>query len=609
MAKAQRAGKCSIVDLPAARRAFLQQNLPYHVSFANMAGKNANLDTSHPSSDVPPCDSPASAGRMCCGYTGSGLNCPSLKAANKLHFGPIEHTTVYGLADIACNALDNAIHKHDAVLTATDWRAAYTILPTNNNTTLLTIISFSFEGRSFYALFWSEWFGKCDVGYKWEPFSRVFFDRAHSRLLSSVSSRKTTPAFAPIAGHHTDDYIFACEECLVADAVSSLIGDTLLASLPNGIETNKTRTSTISEVYGIIIDLEREVAATAASVIARLFHLLFCVLPDSPRVNDRVPAIDIQSLHGVLAFMKPTCQPVAPLSYPLNGALKNRSQWSKDARWTAGSLAILGDTRLIERNLRCLRRSALPPAIGGCDAAELERWWAHEAALADIVLWVDASLLLRTVGTVVVTAATLKDGSQLTNPISSLTQTSVPPNLFAPHAPPTCLTINVLELLSLLSGLVHAISILNDRLGNTINGARVFIWGDSTVAYSWLRSNKSDSFPTSALLFAIMQAQTLTGVRLTTGWVPSEGNPADKPSRHIPFTVPAPPPMSPPIALSPTSAALTQSLQRATLPALWGHTLVASSATFTSAATSSTSIPMETTAAPSTCSRTALHGT
>lgn len=100
----------------------------------------------------------------------------------------------------------------------------------------------------------------------------------------------------------------------------------------------------------------------------------------------------------------------------------------------------LSPPSLTQRDLRCLRRSAIPPSIGACDTTETERWWAHEAALADVVLWVDASLLIRTIGSVVVHGAAVKDGSQLTRPVSSWMQITTCDDFFPDLRPPFLLS-------------------------------------------------------------------------------------------------------------------------------------------------------------------------
>ena len=535
---------------------------------------------------------------MCCDYTGSGLNDPALKAVNKATHGTIAHSTVHDLADIACNAIEWAAGNFELVNGCTDWKAAYTILPTNNATTLLSIIEFvGDDGSLLYALFWSEWFGKGDVGYKWEPFSRVFFERAHSRLQADMAAATGAAPRGKVAGHHTDDYYFCTTPELFSKAVRDLTDDTVAAGLPLGIESAKTRADPIAKVYGIVIDLQKRIATTSPSVLAKFFHLTFTVLAAHPRPNDRVDPVHIEALHGVLAFMKPTCQAVAPLSYPLNGALRNRSTKSRWAHWTHGAIhslwalrslamAILLDSRLLQRSLECLRRSTLPPQIGIDTEAALDSWWANEAKNADVTLWADASLTLRTVATVCISggpAGALKDGTQMTRAVESWTQTVIPPDLFAPHEDSCALSINVLELLCFPLALSHASTILHARHGADIVGKRVFIWGDSRVAKAWFDANRSDTFSTSALLSLITQMQITSGVRATTGWVKSADNPSDRPSRHMAFSVAAPPASQPPLVHSLLSQEQRRSRVSATLPAQWAHTVARRTPTSASA--------------------------
>lgn len=66
---------------------------------------------------------------------------------------------------------------------------------------------------------------------------------------------------------------------------------------------------------------------------------------------------------------------------------------------------------------------------------------------------------------------------------------------------------------------------------------RVYLLVDSTVAFFSLWKGRSSSAPLLLILRQIAALQLASGLSLLTGWIPSEVNPADGPSRHFPRDV------------------------------------------------------------------------
>ena len=85
--------------------------------------------------------------------------------------------------------------------------------------------------------------------------------------------------------------------------------------------------------------------------------------------------------------------------------------------------------------------------------------------------------------------------------------------------------INVLELRAVLLAVHHVLSYRSSLC------SRVFVLLDSTVAFFSAWKGRSSSPALLLVLRKIAAALLASGVALLPGWIPSEVNPADEPSR------------------------------------------------------------------------------
>ena len=442
------------------------------------------------------------------GDTGA-LNSPKLRAAYAALYSEIGDVAAFDISAMIVNAIaQNGGDTSNLEFLKMDVEGAYPHIPLDVQGMLNTTMSFEVQGVRYIGIMGALNFGQTGAGFKFELVGRALEFQFNKVLAKSHIW----------ALRFVDDFFTVCVLHMVPLFISALTSDATILLGDDPISEKKTEHARRLNILRYVVCLNERTMSPKPSLINKLIHILFYVLPEVIPVGHYQELVVIQKLAGILHAI----ENVVPLLSGLAGPLY-LSCAGKTVRTRINWLSV--KAIMIARQI--LIRSLLNPALLTSSIHDVfqysrrpnESFEERAARLNDhpdrlALSTSDAS------GKGVGRAGVLVMGGQ--NNTSAYLQCAIPKDFYVIdkdgiRKPPS---INSLEAFGVVLSIISTVIVTNKHLEGSARGRFIVCQTDSQVATSYFNKPRADS--NLYFIFTLLQVaiQELTGVRVIVMWVP-----------------------------------------------------------------------------------------